>query len=160
MDVNLVAVGRLKAGPEAELATRFLDRARQTGRGLGFRGFNVRELAESRAAREVERKLREADDILASIADGDRVVCLDEGGEAIGSRDFAEWLRRDADAGFKRCCLIIGGPDGLSDGVLSRAERTLSLGRLTWPHQLVRLLVAEQLYRAMTILAGHPYHRA
>ena len=160
MDVSLVAVGRLKAGPEAELAARFLDRARQTGRGVGFRGFTVLELAESRAARDVERKLREADDILATVAEGDRVVCLDEGGEAIGSREFAEWLRRDADAGFKRCQLIIGGPDGLSGGVLARADRTMSLGRLTWPHQIVRALVAEQLYRAMTILAGHPYHRA
>ena len=159
MEIAVLAVGRLKSGPESELAARYLDRARKTGRGLGFRGFEVQELAEGRGARAAERILQEEEALLAALSKGGSVVCLDAGGELADSESFAAGLRRDAEAGVARTVLVIGGPDGLGEKILARSDRRLSFGRLTWPHQIVRILLAEQLYRAMTILSGHPYHR-
>jgi len=159
VEIAVLAVGRLKSGPESELAARYLDRARKTGRGLGFRGFEVQELAEGRGARAAERILQEEEALLAALSKGGSVVCLDAGGELADSESFAAGLRRDAEAGVARTVLVIGGPDGLGEKILARSDRRLSFGRLTWPHQIVRILLAEQLYRAMTILSGHPYHR-
>ena len=159
MEIAVLAVGRLKSGPESELAARYLDRARKTGRGLGFRGFEVQELTEARGARAADRIVQEEEALLAALAKGGSVVCLDARGELPDSESFAAALRRDAEAGVARTILVIGGPDGLGEKILARADRRLSFGRLTWPHQIVRILLAEQLYRAMTILSGHPYHR-
>ncbi len=160
MEIAVLAVGRLKSGPEAELCGRYLDRARAAGRAIGLRAFAVTELAESRAARPDDRKAQEAGALLAASAAEDFLVCLDEAGEALGSEAFAALLRRQSDAGCRRVRFVIGGADGLGAAVLERADVTLSLGRMTWPHQIVRILLAEQLYRAVTIIAGHPYHRA
>jgi 23S rRNA (pseudouridine1915-N3)-methyltransferase len=160
VEIAVLAVGRLKSGPESELAVRYLDRARKTGRGLGFRGFEVQELAEARGARAADRIVQEEEALLAALSkSAGSVVCLDAGGELADSESFAAELRRDAEAGAARTVFVIGGPDGLGDKILARAARRLSFGRLTWPHQIVRILLAEQLYRAMTILSGHPYHR-
>ncbi len=160
MDVAIGAVGRLKAGPERELCERYLDRARKSGRTLGLRGFAVAEVAESRAARAKDRIAEEERALLALIAESDRIVCLCIDGNAIDSDAFAASLRKAAESAVARTLFVIGGPDGLGGGLRARAERTLSFGRMTWPHQLVRVLLAEQLYRATTILSGHPYHRA
>jgi 23S rRNA (pseudouridine1915-N3)-methyltransferase len=160
MDVVVAAVGRLKAGPERELCDRYLDRARRSGRALGLRGFAVEEMPESRAARSDDRVVEEARALLERYAEGARLVCLDAGGELADSDAFAQALSKDADAAVPRTVFVIGGPDGLGRALLARADRRLSFGRLTWPHQLVRILLAEQLYRATTILSGHPYHRA
>lgn len=160
MDVVIVAVGRLKAGPESELCARYLDRARSAGRGLGLRGFAVRELPEARGSRAADRKAEEGEALLQALAGADTVACLDPSGDCIDSDDFALFLRQAADAGRRRLAFVIGGADGLGDAVLARADRRIAFGRLTWPHQIVRLLLAEQLYRAATILSGHPYHRA
>jgi len=161
MEIAIAAVGRLKAGPERELCVRYLERAAKAGKPLGFRGFIVHEIAESRAVRAAERVAQEdaALEALAERSKG-RIVCLHAGGELIGSETFAAILARDAAGSIPAVTFAIGGPDGLGEGILGRADRRISFGRMTWPHQLVRVLLAEQLYRAMTILSGHPYHRA
>ena len=159
MKVSIQAVGKLKAGPEADLCDRYLDRARKAGRQLGLRGFQVAELPEARGARAADRMAAEAEALIATL-DSRAFVCLAEGGELLGSDAFAGWLRSMADSGHASLDFVIGGPDGLDPKVAAAAERSLSFGRLTWPHQLVRIMLAEQLYRATTILLGHPYHRA
>lgn len=160
MDIVVLAVGRMKAGAERELSDRYLDRARKGGAKLGLRGFSVVELVESRASRPAERMAGEAAALRQRLSPGDRVVCLDERGDLANSEDFARQLGEDAASAVARTVFVIGGADGLSPDFLARAARRLAFGRLTWPHQLVRLLLAEQLYRATTILSGHPYHRA
>jgi 23S rRNA (pseudouridine1915-N3)-methyltransferase len=160
MDVSVSAVGRLKAGPERDLCARYLDRARAAGGRLGLRGFLVREIPESRAKRAEDRLSEEAAALLAVLGSGERVVCLDAGGELVDSDGFAKMLAADAAAGIAGVTFIIGGADGLGEAVRSRAERRISFGRVTWPHQIARILLAEQLYRAVSILSGHPYHRA
>jgi 23S rRNA (pseudouridine1915-N3)-methyltransferase len=159
MDIAIVAVGRLKAGPESELCARYLERAKLGGRGLGLRDFHVVEIAEARGARAAERIAGEEATILGHLGKGGRTVCLDEGGDLLDSAAFAARLARDAAASVPRTTFVIGGPDGIGQGVLASAEARISLGRMTWPHQIVRILLAEQLYRATTILSGHPYHR-
>lgn len=159
MDIRISAVGRLKAGPESTLCARYLERAGKSGAGLGLRGFSVHELPESRAARAADRMAQEAAALLPALASA-RIVCLHADGDLIDSEAFARALARDADQGLAATAFVIGGPDGLGDALLSAAAQKLSFGRMTWPHQLVRVLLAEQLYRATTILSGHPYHRA
>lgn len=156
----MLAVGRMKAGPERELCERYLERARKAGPKLGLRGFSVEELPESRAGRADDRIAAEGAALIEKLGRDDRMLCLDAGGELIDSSGFAAALAKDAGASIARTVFVIGGPDGLGRAVFERASRRLSFGRLTWPHQLVRVLLAEQLYRATTILSGHPYHRA
>ena len=160
MEVSILAVGRLKSGPESDICARYFERARRSGRPLGLRGFDVQELGESRAPRPAERIAQEGEALLAALTRGGRTVCLDAGGELLDSAEFAAELSRGAEFGLVRMTFVIGGPDGLGQQVKGLADRTISFGRVTWPHQIVRLLLAEQLYRAMTILSGHPYHRA
>jgi 23S rRNA (pseudouridine1915-N3)-methyltransferase len=159
LEISVLAVGRMKAGPERELCERYLERARKAGPKLGLRGFSVEELPESRAARADDRIAAEAAALIERLGQGDRVTCLDAGGELIDSSGFAAALAKDA-ATVARTVFVIGGPDGVGKMVVARSSRRLSFGRLTWPHQLVRVMLAEQLYRATTILSGHPYHRA
>ena len=157
--IGILAVGRLKDGAERDLVGRYLERARAPGRQLGFSGFEVIEIAESRATRPPDRKAEEATQIRAKLADA-AIVALDEGGQSPTSEDFAAGLGRRRDAGCRGLWLVIGGADGLDPAFLASAQERIGFGRMTLPHQIVRVLAAEQLYRAMTILSGHPYHRA
>ena len=167
MDVTIAAVGRLKAGPERDLCARYLERAEKIGRTSGIHRFSVSEVPESRAARAADRMADEAQRLKERIGlkeragPQSRLICLDERGTAWTSDRFAGWLRDQADSGAADTVIVaIGGADGLDPELVAAADVVLSLGRMTWPHQIVRILIAEQLYRAMTILAGHPYHRA
>lgn len=157
--IGILAVGRLKDAAERDLVARYLDRAKATGRQIGIAGFDVTELAESRAARPADRKAEEAAQLRAKAADA-VVVALDEGGASPSSQAFADELARLRDGGCRNLVLVIGGADGLDPAFLASVEQRYGFGRMTFPHQIVRILVAEQLYRAMTILSGHPYHRA
>jgi 23S rRNA (pseudouridine1915-N3)-methyltransferase len=159
MRLALIAVGRLKDGPERELCERYRERAATLGRSLGLSGPDIVEIAESRGRRPEERKREEAAAILGRLPPG-LVVALDERGRSQGSDAFAADIAVARDAGTGSLSLVIGGADGLAEEIRAQAARTLAFGGLTIPHQLVRVLVLEQLYRAMTILAGHPYHRA
>ena len=159
MRVGLVAIGKLKAGPEKELAERYLDRFAKTGPAIGLEFSRVMEAGESRAQTAEGRKREEAAFIEKSIPDGAILVVLDERGKALDSPAFAQQLGLWRDAGKRDLVLAIGGPDGHDPDLQARADLLLCLGKMTWPHQVARILLAEQLYRAVTILSGHPYHR-
>ncbi|MGL5448550.1 MAG: 23S rRNA (pseudouridine(1915)-N(3))-methyltransferase RlmH [Rhabdaerophilum sp.] len=160
MKVDLVAIGKMKVGPERELALRYAERFKPVGKGLGLDGLRLVEIPESHARREDDRKAEEALALDTVISEGYRRVVFDERGTTMDSAAFAAFLghwRADNQPGV---AFVIGGPDGLASTVTARADLVIAFGRLTIPHQMVRVLVAEQLYRAATILAGHPYHRA
>jgi 23S rRNA (pseudouridine1915-N3)-methyltransferase len=156
--IVIAAIGRMKQGPERELVARYLERARQSGKPLALTGFEVVELAESRASSAATRKTEEAKALRATLPDG-IVVALDEDGKTQTSEAFARQLGRWRDDGRPAVSFVIGGADGIDPDFFAEADLTLSFSPLTWPHQLVRIMLAEQLYRATTILSGHPYHR-
>ncbi|WP_210485378.1 23S rRNA (pseudouridine(1915)-N(3))-methyltransferase RlmH [Microvirga antarctica] len=159
MRLSLLAVGRLKSGPERELVERYRQRIENLGRGLGMAGIDLLELAESRARRDDDRRSEEAAAILERAGSAGLVV-FDERGKSPSSDVFAGRIRQWRDEGVHGLAFVIGGPDGLDPEVLGRAKLVVSFGSLTMPHQIVRALVVEQVYRALTIIAGHPYHRA
>ena len=159
MRLVIVAIGRLKQGPERELADRYRERFEDIGRKLGFRGLAIHEIPESRAREPASRMADEAGAIAAAIPEKSLLVALDEHGENIDSTVFSRHLGRWRDQGIGSTIFMIGGADGLSPELRRRAKLRIAFGSATWPHQMVRIMLLEQLYRAATILAGHPYHR-
>jgi 23S rRNA (pseudouridine1915-N3)-methyltransferase len=159
MRITLFAVGRLKAGPEKDLASRYLDRFAKAGPAVGLELAKLVEIQESRASNPETRKREEAVALEKALPEGAALILLDERGKALDSQAFSEVIGRYRDNGKRDMMLAIGGADGLDPDLRSRADLVLNLGTMTWPHQLVRILIAEQLYRAVTILSGHPYHR-
>jgi len=158
MRIVIAAVGRLKRGPEVELAERYRERAVKSGRGIGLRSLDVIEIAESRA-RDPQRRMMEESIALADIIpERAAIVLLDPRGEPLDSNGFVKRLRGWNDGG-RDLAFVIGGPDGLAPTLSESADLHLAFGALTWPHQLVRVMLLEQIYRAITILSGHPYHR-
>ena len=155
MRIDLAAVGRLKTGPEAAMVADYLDRFARTGRGLGLPPVQVHEVEDRRAG----TMAAEAELLVRAIPQGALVVMMDERGDQPSSPDFAARLAGWRDQA-RDVCFVIGGADGLDPGLRARADWQISLGRMVWPHLLVRVMLAEQLYRAATILAGGPYHRA
>lgn len=160
MRLTIAAIGRMKAGPERELADRYLDRLKKTGGALGLDYAGLVEFPESRLSTTSERTRDEAARLTAPLAETSVRIVLDERGRTLSSEEFAGALADFRDAGRRDAAVLIGGPDGHDKALRSSADLTLSLGRLTYPHQIARILIAEQLYRAATILAGHPYHRS
>lgn len=158
MRIVIAAIGRMKQGPERELVARYLDRAKASGKPLALTGFDILEFAESRASSADSRKDEEARILRAALPEG-IVVALDEHGRSLASAAFATQLSRWRDDGRPAISFVIGGADGLDPAFAKAADLTLSFSPLTWPHQLVRIMLAEQLYRTTTILSGHPYHR-
>jgi 23S rRNA (pseudouridine1915-N3)-methyltransferase len=151
--IELVCIGRLGEAPEARLARDYAARATAMGRQLGLGPVEIVEL-EARGG----GKTAEGAAIIKRLA-GTVFVALDEQGASIGSREFGRRLERRRDDGTGRLAFVIGGPDGLAEEVLARAAERLAFGVQTWPHALARVMLAEQIYRAATILAGTPYHR-
>jgi 23S rRNA (pseudouridine1915-N3)-methyltransferase len=160
MRLVVIAIGRLKQGPERQLAERYRERFDDIGRKLGFRGLEIHEIAESRARDAATRIAEEAAAISAAIPEKSVVVALDERGDNIDSAALAGHLGRWRDQSVANNVLLIGGADGLSPELRRKAKLSIAFGAATWPHQMVRVMLLEQLYRAATILAGHPYHRA
>lgn len=158
MRLTIISVGRLKNGPERELVERYRQRLEAAGRSLGFTEIIGVELPESKARRDEDRRAEEASAISTKLGDGPLVV-FDERGKSLSSTAFADKIGQWRDSGRGQAAFVIGGADGLDDALRRRADLVLSFGALTLPHQLVRVLVTEQLYRAITILGGHPYHR-
>lgn len=159
MRLLIAAVGRLKQGPERELIAHYLGRAEALGRKLGLSPLSVIEVAESKAATAPVRIAAEAEALLAKLPTSHKLMCLDRGGDQLGSEAFARALAKFRDGGAQGLAFLIGGADGLGPQALARADQVLSLGPMTLPHGLARIVLAEQIYRAETILAGHPYHR-
>jgi 23S rRNA (pseudouridine1915-N3)-methyltransferase len=160
MRVMIAAVGRLKLGPERELAERYLKRAEQAGRAVGLSGLEIVEIRESRADNAERRMLEESIAIANVIPERALTVLLDGRGESLSSAEFAgrlqAWRAEDKTA----VVFVIGGADGLAPAIRDKSNLTIGFGAATWPHQLVRVMLLEQIYRAVTILSGHPYHRA
>jgi 23S rRNA (pseudouridine1915-N3)-methyltransferase len=142
----------MQRGPEQALMDEYLKR-------LPWKSQIIEIDIKKAAATSAERKAREAEKLLAAIPDGAAVVALDENGKALKSRQFAGKIDDWQMAGYSNLAFIIGGADGLDAGLLAKADLKLAFGTLTWPHMLVRVLLAEQIYRAWSITTGHPYHR-
>lgn len=159
MKISVFAVGRMKAGPEKELADRYFERFARGGPKVGLEYAGLSEVPESRAQGATERKREEADRLRQHQA-GAALLLLDERGRSISSDDFATRIATLRDGGRRELVIAIGGPDGHDPSLREAADLVLSFGAQTWPHQMVRIMLAEQLYRATTILSGHPYHRA
>lgn len=159
MRLVIAAIGRLKADGERELVARYAERIDGLGRAHALAPLTIIEIAESRAKSAPERKAEEAAALLKAAGERAFIVALDERGKSMTSRAFAELLRRERDAGTSTLAFAIGGPDGHGDALLGHAQSKLSLSAMTLPHALARAMLAEQIYRAVTILAGHPYHR-
>ena len=158
MRLTILAIGRLKDGPERTLYERYAERTAAAGRAVALT-IALREFPESRAGSAPARIAEEAAAIGDAIPGDSRLVVLDETGTSIASPVFAEKIARWRDDGARDAAFVIGGADGLGRALRDRADLVLALGAMTWPHQLVRIMLAEQLYRAVTILTGHPYHR-
>ena len=159
MRLIVAAVGRLKDA-ERDLCERYAKRFNAGGRALGLGPLSISELNESRAASTELRKADEAARLLKAAAAATARVVLDESGKALTSEAFAKWLAQTRDGGCKGLAFLIGGPDGHGPEAVQGAALKLSLGAMTLPHGIARAVLIEQLYRATTILSGHPYHRA
>lgn len=151
MNILIIAVGRMKKSPESEILETYLKRC----------PWNVKiiEVEERRPIKGAERMAREGDLLLGAIPDGATVVALDERGVELRSTVFAEKISNFQDQGVSNLVFLIGGADGYDGKVKQRANLKISFGQMTWPHMMVRAMLSEQLYRASTILQGHPYHK-
>ena len=156
MRVHLLAVGRLRAGPERDLVDNYKTRFDRTGRPLGLGPLTEVEVEDKKSL----GMAAEADLLARAIPAGAVLVVLDERGALLTSPEFAAQLGRWRDAGRQDLALVIGGADGIDPALREKADAALSFGKMVWPHLLVRVMLAEQLYRAATILGGGPYHRA
>ena len=156
MRMHLVAVGRLRAGPERELVDDYVQRFDRTGRPLGLGPLVEHEVEDKKNLGMVA----EADLLARAVPTGSVLVTLDERGKLLTSPDFAAQLARWRDGGRQDVAFVIGGADGIDPSLRAKADASISFGAMVWPHMLVRVMLAEQLYRAATILGGGPYHRA
>jgi 23S rRNA (pseudouridine1915-N3)-methyltransferase len=159
MRLLVLAVGRMKSGAEADLVERYRKRTAQAGRQLGLREIEIIEIKESRAPETAKRRIEESIALANVTPDGALMVLLDEKGQSLASGEFAQKIRAWRDGGCADLVFVIGGPDGVAPSLREKAALTLAFGPATWPHQLARVMLLEQIYRATTILSGHPYHR-
>jgi len=151
--LSIIAIGKAGRGPEASLATDYATRASLAGRALGLGPLDLIDLEPRKSGKGPEAEL------LLAAAEGAHLIACDERGKTYSSRAFADHIALLRDRGERRLVFVIGGADGLDTTVLAAAGSTLAFGPQTWPHALARAMLAEQLYRAVTILAGSPYHR-
>ena len=156
MRLKIAAVGRLKPGPELSLIKDYLDRTGATGRPLGLGPVEVLEVDERKA----RDSATQSEKLLAAVPATATAVALDERGETLSSPAFAKLIARERDGGTPEMVFLIGGADGLAEAARAATGYRLSFGPMVWPHMLARVMLAEQLYRAASILAGTPYHRA
>ncbi|MEM1150333.1 MAG: 23S rRNA (pseudouridine(1915)-N(3))-methyltransferase RlmH [Pseudomonadota bacterium] len=153
MKLHILAVGQVRKGPERHLVDDYLDRLEKTGRNLGLRGISEHEVASGGGTD------AEAERLLSRVPEGSNLVMLDERGQQIPSRDLAKLVGRQRDDGVADMCFLIGGAEGHGEAIRRAAGLKLGFGPQTWPHKLVRVMLAEQLYRAATLMAGTPYHK-
>lgn len=151
MRITIAAIGKLKPGPHKDLAAHYASRLRWP--------LSIREVEERRKLPPAELKRREGALLLKALPKGAVIVALDERGVVLSSVNFAKHLARWRDSGISHLAFVIGGADGLDGAIRQQAALLLSFGPATWPHFLARSMLLEQLYRAETLLAGHPYHR-
>ena len=157
--MTVIAAGRLKPGPEKLIAEDYLTRAQEMGRKCGISRIGVAEFSESQASSATARMAEEAKLFSGALPPRAFSIVMDERGKALASEAFADLLRRHLEGGTPDMAFLIGGPDGHAAETRDQAGLLLSFGPMTWPHRLVRVMLFEQIYRAITIIAGHPYHR-
>lgn len=153
MKISLIGVGKIKRGPERAMVDDYMSRAKKLAKPLGFR--DIQEI-------EVDvgpDKAGEGQKLLAKVPDGAKLVLFDETGESTTSRSLARKVGKLRDDGCPELCFVIGGADGFTDEIKAQAADKICLGKLTWPHKLVRVMASEQIYRSLSLLAGTPYHR-
>ncbi|MCC5962490.1 MAG: 23S rRNA (pseudouridine(1915)-N(3))-methyltransferase RlmH [Rhodobacteraceae bacterium] len=155
MRLQLCAVGRIRKGPERALLEDYLTRFDRAGKQLFLGPCSEHEIDDRKAT----SAGAQGEALLRAVPSGAVLLALDERGQQMTSPEFAAWLARARDRGISDLAIVIGGADGLAEQVVARADQQLSLGGMVWPHRLARVMIAEQLYRAATILAGSPYHR-
>jgi 23S rRNA (pseudouridine1915-N3)-methyltransferase len=156
LGVHICAVGRLRSGPERDLLDDYLRRFDRTGRALGLGPVSVHEVEDKKGG-----GMRAEAPLLEGVIPKGAVICaLDERGKLMSSPDFADMLAGWRDMGRGDVAFVIGGADGIDPSLRAQADAKLSFGKMVWPHMLVRVMLGEQLYRAASILAGAPYHRA
>jgi 23S rRNA (pseudouridine1915-N3)-methyltransferase len=160
MRLLVLAVGNARGTPEGALTEDFAGRCRAFGKRFGVSSVAVEEIAISKLREARARIAAEGERLAERIPQGAHVILLDAKGKGMTSDAFAEMLGAMRDAGARDLAFVIGGPDGLALPASVKAGRSLAFGPQTWPHLLVRAMLAEQIYRALTILGGHPYHRA
>lgn len=157
MRLTVAAVGRLRGGPESELIDDYAVRIRGVGRGVGVTAFDIREVESPKALSPEKRQERESSLLMEAAAQA-LCIAMDEHGDVVTSAEFAARIGRWRDRGVGEVAFLIGGADGHHS--LLQAQGKIAFGRATFPHMLVRVMLAEQIYRAVTILSGHPYHRS
>lgn len=155
MRVHLCVVGRLRAGPERDLIDDYLKRFDRTGRAMALGPVSVHEVEDRKGG----GMAAEADLLRRTLPSGAKICVLDERGRVMSSPEFSDTLARLRDEGAPDLAFVIGGADGIDPALRAQADMALSFGAMVWPHMLVRVMLAEQLYRAASILAGSPYHR-
>lgn len=160
MRLVIAAVGRARNAPEDAIAKDYLGRALALGRSRGFTTIELIAVPASRAASAPQRQAEEARQLSARLPAKAYAIVLDEKGRGMSSESFARHLASLRDAGTRDLAFLIGGPDGLAQPLLEQARERLAFGPQTWPHLLARAMLSEQIYRALTILTGHPYHRS
>jgi len=159
MRIAIAAVGKLRNGPQAGLVDDYKSRIQGTGRGIGFSDFVINEVEAPKGLTGKKRQEKEGKLLLSTIAPASRRIVLDERGKNFKSSAFANKLAQWRDESMGATTFLIGGADGHDPSIVNNADVTMSFGTATWPHMLVRVMLCEQIYRAMTILANHPYHR-
>src|SRR5215469_5144120 len=159
MRLLVLAVGHARGNPEGSLSEDYVGRARALGKRLGITSVTVEEVTVSKLREAKSRIAEEGERLAARVPPGAHVIFLDARGKGMTSEAFAEMLAAMRDAGARDIVFMIGGPDGLDPGPAVKSSRSLAFGPQTWPHLLVRAMLSEQIYRALTILGGHPYHR-
>ncbi len=158
MRVTVACIGRLK-GAEQELCDRYVKRIKGGGRQVSFDSLEIKEIGESRNKAVLARKAEEASALLAKVPTKGHIFCMDEQGKNFSTSQFSEKIMTLRDDGVRDIIFILGGADGLSQDILKQSHGKISLGKMTMPHGLARVVLLEQLYRMMTLWAGHPYHR-
>ncbi|WP_375648620.1 23S rRNA (pseudouridine(1915)-N(3))-methyltransferase RlmH [Bartonella sp. MU70NMGDW] len=159
MQISIFAVGRMKSGAEQKLVQHYLDRFSKVSGVVGFHLKKLQEIPESRAQTACQRMEEEGRKLIEFLPEKCRLIVLDERGESISSTSFSEKLRCYRDEGIRDVVIALGGADGHNEQIRKHADFLLSFGLMTWPHQIARILLTEQLYRAVTIENNHPYHR-
>jgi 23S rRNA (pseudouridine1915-N3)-methyltransferase len=160
MRLFIGAVGRMKNGPENALFKEYFDRCNKAGPKIGLGPMQLAEIIESKNPRKPERQRLETQGLTKMPLKNSRIIVLDERGRNLSSVAFSDQLENWRDDGVPQTSFLVGGPDGLDPSIVNDADLVLSFGTMTWPHMIARILLVEQLYRSISLLSGHPYHRA
>ncbi len=159
MNITIASVGRLKSGAESQLYERYLKLSNLSHKKIKIGPTKLIEVTECRSSNKLDRLNQEAKSLLSKINSNVLMITLEERGKILTSQEFSEKLLDYRDSGVSELVFVIGGPDGIGQEIIKKAQFSLSLGKMTFPHGLVRVLLTEQLYRSITIITGHPYHR-